>query len=197
MGREAQCLCRWAGGATQVKALLEGRELILRGGARRTFAIADMTDVRAHGDDLLFAVAGQDSALELGAGQARSWATKILTPSPSLAKKLGVGPTCKARLIGPLDDSTLQTALAGSIAEDGEPASQDIAVVADEAALERALEIHAVTLADKPIWVIHGKGPRATFGESAVRRHMRAAGYIDTKVSAVSDALSATRYSPR
>jgi hypothetical protein len=197
MGREAKCLCRWAGGEAQVKALLEGRELILRGGARRTFAIADMTDVRAHGDDLRFAVTGQDYALELGAGQARGWATKILTPSPSLAKKLGVGPASKVRLIGPLDDSALQAALAGSIAQDDEPASQGLAVVADEATLERALAIHAATLPDKPIWVIHGKGPGATYGESAVRRHMRAAGYMDSKVSAVSDALSATRYSPR
>jgi len=45
--------------------------------------------------------------------------------------------------------------------------------------------------------VVHGKGARSAFGETAVRRIMREAGYKDTKVSAVSDTLSATRYSRR
>ena len=57
------------------------------------------------------------------------------------------------------------------------------------------LRIHATLPRGTPIWIVHGKGPRAPFGEGPVRRLMREAGYRDTKVSAVSDDLSATRYS--
>jgi hypothetical protein len=72
-----------------------------------------------------------------------------------------------------------------------------VAVVADAAALEHALRLHEALPSGAPIWVIHGKGSRSPFGEAAVRRIMREAGYLDTKVSAVSDTRSATRYSRR
>lgn len=197
MGREALCRCRWPGGEAPVKALLEGRELILRGGLRRSFALIDMTDVRPEGGSLCFSAGDEAFALELGEPMSRSWAIKILTPPPSLAKKLGVGSVCKARVIGSLDDPTLQVALAGSLAGEDDTAGLSLAVVASQVELDRALGVHAATLTGKPIWIVHGKGPHAAFGEGAVRRQMRAAGYMDTKVSAVSDTLSATRYSRR
>ena len=129
---------------------------------------------------------------------ARSWAIKILTPAPSLAKKLGVGPACKAQVIGSLEDPALREVLTGSVVvDDDDAAGLSLAVVANQGALDRALGIHAATLTHKPIWIVHGKGPHAAFGEGAVRRHMRAVGYMDTKASAVSDTLSATRYSRR
>jgi len=40
MGREATCACDWGGAKTEVKALLEPPELILRGSLRNRIPIA-------------------------------------------------------------------------------------------------------------------------------------------------------------
>ena len=53
MGMEADCRCRWSGGEARVKALLEARELILRGDVRRTLAIGAIKTVALDGDDLI------------------------------------------------------------------------------------------------------------------------------------------------
>ena len=63
MGREAQCQCRWPGGRGPVKALLEGRELVLRGGFKRSFALTDMTDLRSEGGSLCFSAGDEAFAL--------------------------------------------------------------------------------------------------------------------------------------
>jgi hypothetical protein len=47
------------------------------------------------------------------------------------------------------------------------------------------------------VWVVHGKGRTSSApGDNAVRAVLRGAGWRDTKVSAVADDWSATRYSP-
>jgi hypothetical protein len=160
-------------------------------------AIADMQDVRVQGDDLCFRIADDSLSLQLGADRAERWAMKIAAPPPSLARKLGVGPTSKALVIGEVEDAALAEALADSRAAGQEDARLSLAVVTDETTLERALRIHETLPHGTPIWIVHGKGPRAIFGEVAVRRFMREAGYRDNKVSGVSDALSATRYGRR
>jgi len=197
MGLEAQCACRWAGGAGMVKALLETREFILRGELKRTIAIADILAVAVAGDALRLQTADGDLILELGAARAQRWARKLTTPPPTLARKLGIGPNCKALVIGPINDEALREALREGEAAGPEEAGLSLAVVADAAALDKALAIHGAALGERPLWLVYAKGPRGNFGEGAVRRIMRAAGYIDTKVSAVSEGLSATRYSLR
>ncbi|HXQ11444.1 MAG TPA: hypothetical protein VN805_10665 [Caulobacteraceae bacterium] len=195
MGVEARCICRWQEGAGEVKALLETHELILRGGLKRRFPFAAMAGVRVEGEDLRFTSAGDDVALALGADRAGRWAKKIVTPPPSLAEKLGIGPSSKALVIGQADSDALQRAVAAGTAASSDEARLSLAVVADAVALEQALRVHETLPRGTPIWIVHGKGPRAPFGEGPVRNFMRNAGYRDTKVSAVSDDLSATRYS--
>ena len=195
MGLERECRCRWLGGETVVKALLESRELILRGALKRTIPIAAMSKVQATGAELTFAVDGETYALALGDGIAERWAAKIATPPPGLAKKLGLGPHAKALVIGPVEAPELLEALTGCRAKTAKDAVLGLAVVADAATLKRALVKHSGLPAHAPIWIVHGKGPRAPFGETPVRAAMRAEGYIDTKVSSVSAALTATRYS--
>jgi hypothetical protein len=191
MGLEAQCACRWSGGTGMVKALLETEELILRGDVKRTIPLPAIADVAVEGDELRFRAAGEELALTLGAKPAQRWATKLTTPPPTLARKLGIGPEARARVIGPVDDPVLREALRDAEAVDADDAALGIAVVADEAALRHALDVHG---AKGPLWLVYAKGPRAGFGEGAVRSLMRTAGYIDTKVAAVSDTLSAMRY---
>ena len=174
--------------------MLEARELILRGELRRSFPIAEMSEVRVEGERLHFRVAGAVITLGLGAAQAGRWAKKIATPPPSLARKLGVGPSSKVMVMGPIEDAELRQALDGSRAAGSEEAGLVVAVVGDETALEQALRVHAALPQKAPIWIVYAKGPRAAFGEGPVRKLMRDSGYKDNKVSAVSDKLSATRY---
>jgi hypothetical protein len=72
-----------------------------------------------------------------------------------------------------------------------------VAVVDGQAALERAIGAYHQHLAGKPLWIAYAKGAGAAFGEGPVRAQMRQAGFVDVKVSAVSAALSATRFQPR
>ena len=197
MGLEARCTCRLNEGSGEVRALLETRELILRGELKRKFPLASITQVRVDGDDLRFRVEKEKVALELGATVAERWAKKLAAPPRTLAQKLGIAPSSKALVIGAVKDAALRDAVAGSEAAGPDEAKLSLAVVADAAALDHALEFHETLPTGAPIWIIYAKGPRAAFGEAAVRAIMRAAGYIDSKVSAVSDALSATRYGRR
>jgi hypothetical protein len=197
MGLEASCLCRWPGGSGEVKALLESDSLILRGAHRQVFPLATLDAARCEGDSLCFTAAGEAFELALGAERAARWAKKILTPPPSLAAKLGIGPNAKALVIGTVDDPALAEALAGNIAATEAEARLSLAIVTDEAVLAAALRGHDAALGGKPIWIVHGKGRHATFGEAAVRAFMRAAGWMDNKVAAVSERLSATRYARR
>jgi|HubBroStandDraft_1064217.scaffolds.fasta_scaffold00007_112 hypothetical protein len=193
MGAEAICPCRWPGGAGEVKALLETRELILRGALGRVFPFAEMTAIRVEDGALCFSAAGEAIALELGSDRAGRWAGKIANP-PTLAAKLGLAAASKALVIGPVTDPALAEALAGATAAGPEEARLGLAVVADAPSLEAALRRHESLLPSAPIWIVHGKGKRAGIGDNEVRGFMRASGYIDTKISAVSATLSATRY---
>src|ERR1700677_3131664 len=194
MGLEAKCRCRWNGASGEVKAILEAHELILRGQVKRRFPLADLSDLRTIGDELHFKNSAGEFALELGADRARRWAAKIATPPFSLAKKLGVAPTSKVMLIGPIHDIALQEALKDGIAARKEEAGLSLAVVHDGPTLIHAPRVHESLAGGTAIWIVHGKGRQASFGEGPVRSFMRGAGYRDNKVSAVSDPLSATRY---
>jgi hypothetical protein len=194
MGLEAKCRCRWSGGSGEVRVLLEAHALIMRGELRRRFLIVEMGDVRVEGQDLRFRSAGDEFALDLGADRAERWAKKIAAPPPSLAKKLGVAPASKVLVIGPLEGAVLAEALKGGIAANNKEARLSLAVVDGAPALQHALHVHEALPLGTPIWIVHGKGPNASFGEGPVRKLMRDAGYKDNKVSAVSETLSATRY---
>ncbi|TWB16767.1 hypothetical protein FBZ89_113177 [Nitrospirillum amazonense] len=202
MGLQAVCHATWAGGAGEggageVKALLESRELILRGEVRRTVPVAAIIAVTVEGDDLVLSTPDGPLILTLGADAATRWAKKLTTPPPSLAQKLGVGPATPVLVIGTVDDPALAEALADAVAATPAEARLALAVVRNAADLERAVAAHAALPPGAALWLIHGKGPKATFGEAPVRAWMRATGFMDTKVSAVSATLSATRYTIR
>jgi hypothetical protein len=195
MGLEAKCSCRCRDGSGAVKARLEARELIVRGQIKRSFLIADMKKVRVEGSSLIFQVADEEVALRLGADVAERWAKKIAKPPPSLAQKLGAGPLSRVLVIGALDEAALLDALRDHRTTRKEDARLSLAVVNDAKSLERALKVHETLPKRAPIWIVYRKGPRAMFGEGLVRKFMRDAGYKDNKVAAVSDDVSAMRYS--
>lgn len=197
MGLEAASELSVNGQTVAVKALLESRELILRGAVKKTLAIADLVEPHAAGEQLVFEHEGTTYTLTLPAGQAGKWLKKLTTAPPTLAEKLGVDTAHKALVWGKVDDAAVNTALLGAVTADYVEATQGIAIVHTPEELGDALGELTQTMSHAPIWVIYPKGAKSTLPESAVRAHLAALGYVDTKVSSVSEKLTATRFNPR
>ncbi len=198
MGREAQCACDWNGTKTEVKALIEPPELILRGGIRKRVPISAMKQIRAEGERLRFKFGGEPVALDVGREFAAKWAKALLTPPPSLAKKLGISAESTVRMIGTVDDEALNKAI--SEAKDVTTLSGDVilARVKTPSELMAALKKCADDLSrGVPIWFIYPKGPGHALNEHIVRSTALATGIVDTKVAAVSAALTALRFVKR
>jgi hypothetical protein len=191
VGREAVTRAEWKGDVAEVKALLESREIILRGAIKARLPVDAMVDAHIDGDDLVLRSGGDRLVLSLGAAEAAKWLKALTTPPKSLAEKLGLKGAL-ARVSGPwADDGELAEALTGRI---GEPAVMAVAVVLTVDAFEHAV---IVALRDGlPTWFVHEKGKGAV-NDALIRTRLRAEGWIDTKTSAVSDRLTTTRYQPR
>jgi hypothetical protein len=191
---EAETTCVWAGQPAAVKILLEAGEIILRGGLKRRLPVASLDNRRADNKGLHFTVEGQPVTLALPHAAAAKWLHKIETPPPTLAEKLGVSKARPTYVIGPVPDPALEVALNGAVTADGARCHSALAVVSSAAALGTVLTAHTALPAGTPIWIVHGKGRSAAFGEAPVRDAMRQAGFIDSKVTAVSSQYTATRY---
>src|SRR5215831_9343907 len=195
MGREAQCICIWNGRKSEVKALLEPPELILRGEIRKRIPYAKMQGVRGDGDLLRFTFEGEDIALSLGKSMAAKWAEALLKPPPTLAKKLGITPEKTVWMIGSADDAALKGALAEARAISKKRGDLILARVDTRVDLQSALTKTADQLDDGvPIWFIYRKGPGHPLNENVVRDTALATGIVDTKVAAVSAEFSALRF---
>jgi hypothetical protein len=198
VGREARCSARWGKQHGEVTVLLETTEIIVRGAFRAVAPLAGLRNVRADGGTLRFSAGGDDVALELGKA-ASSWATKIVTPPPSLATKLGLTAETRAFVAGSIDDPALAGALA-TAKRTRTAATADVIVarVDDADALAAAADRHRAILArGVPLWVIYTKGKNAPLGETAVRALLRERGQIDLKVASVSATLTALKFARR
>ena len=193
MGREAEALCHWAGTSGQAHILLESAEIILRGEVRARIPRASIRSFRADGGDLTVDAAAGRLVAELGGAVAASWAAALAKPPPTLAAKLGVGPGKSAFVTGDLSDAALAEALSGATVAAASDAALIVAVVLSRADLTAAVSLAAAHPV-LPVWSVYAKGPRADPGDATVRSAFRAAGWMDTKTSAVSDRLTATRY---
>ncbi|MFM6933458.1 MAG: hypothetical protein ACKOUT_14590 [Novosphingobium sp.] len=193
MGREAIAQCRWQGQSGEAKVLLESQEIILRGPIKARIARTGITSFAAEGEALRVTTPDGELIAAMGAKEAGKWAEALARPAPSLASKLGVGGERPAFLLGETDDEALLDALAGHHrVERAELASVIVALIDDGPELDAALELageHGLML-----WCVYLKGKAAVFGDTAIRAHLRAAGWMDNKTCAVSDRLSATRY---
>jgi len=193
MGREAACQAQVGAETAAVKALLESHALILRGALRRRWDLADLQQLQVAGEMLQFQAPGEAVRLQLGAAEAGRWLLKIQAPPPSLAARLGVGPAAPVWLHGTADDAALAQALADATTTDPAAARQMLAVVRSAEALADALHVHA-GLPCPQLWLVHPKGRGATLGDAQIRQTLRGLGYADSKATAVSDTLTATRW---
>jgi hypothetical protein len=198
MGREAVCTCIWNGEKSKVKALIEPPDLILRGETRRKVPFSKMKNVKADGDLLQFKFENDSVALELGTTMAAKWADALVKPPPSLAKKLGITSETTVRMIGPVDDPLLKSALAEAKAVSQRKGELILARVDTLADLHAALDKASAQLkAGVPIWFIYRKGPGHPLNENQVRETTLATGIVDTKVASVSAEFSALRFVKR
>ena len=198
MGREAQCTCIWNGEKSEVKAVLEPPELILRGEIRRRLPFTKMKCIKAEGELLHFEFEGESASLQLGDVIAAKWAEALLKPPPTLAKKLGITSETTVRMIGPVDDSALKKALAEAKHISTRKGDLILARVDTPADLNAALNEAANQLhTGVPIWFIYRKGPGHPLNENHVRETALATGIVDTKIAAVSAELSALRFVKR
>jgi hypothetical protein len=196
MGREASCTARVGTETAEATALLESTTVVLRGAIKRKWDIAALQNLRVAGEELLFEAGDEAVALVLGEKEAGKWLTKLQTPPPTLAAKLGVSAENPALLIGPTVgtlDPALAEALAHGLTGNVKEARMLVAVISKPGELERMADFHATMLC-KTVWVVHPKGRDAFPSDAEVRMELRSRGYVDNKTSAVSDKLTATRY---
>jgi hypothetical protein len=198
MGREATCACDWNGTKADVKVLIEPPELILRGGISRRVPLAAMKKVRTDGDRLRFTIDDEAVALDLGSGLAATWIKALMTPPPSLAKKLGITAESTVRVIGTVDDQALEKAILEAKQVTARSGDLILARIDTSGELTTALIKSADDLRrGVPIWFIYPKGPGHAVNENIVRSTALAAGIVDTKVAAVSSTLTALRFVKR
>ncbi|WP_291048732.1 hypothetical protein [Herbiconiux sp.] len=190
MGREARVRAQVGDDTGDVKAVLEARELILRGEIRRRFAVVAIEKLRVDGETLQFCHGNEMVVLHLGERAALSWAKAISTPPPTLRAKLGLDRGVRALVIGACDDPALAEALDGVQTTRIEEAAMVVARVSSPDDLEAAWSL----CGSLPLWVVYPKGRGVVFGEAAVREMLRQAGGRDTKSCAVSERLTATRF---
>jgi len=194
MGRETLCICVWAGTAVEVKALLETREMILRGGLRKRIPLAEIQQVKTEPGRLCFTVSGEKVQLHLGA-VAENWADAITSAPPSLARKLGILNTTIVRMIGEPFDEALSEALAEASGIASKGASLIVACLDSVESLHSALRSAEPQLHRQvPICIVYPKGPGHAINEDAVRSLLRDNGMIDTKVASVSAKYTALRF---
>jgi hypothetical protein len=97
------------------------------------------------------------------------------------------------RIGGPAPDE-IAVALAGAEALGPQEAALIVAVLTGPGDLEAALAAGRAT--GLRVWCVYGKGKAAAVGDATVREAFRAAGWMDIKACAVSEAFTATLYRP-
>jgi hypothetical protein len=195
MGREAEGMIRYLGAEGAGRILIEGAEVILRGEVRGKIPREAITAVRVEGDDLVLTTACGPVVATVGAAVAEGLSLVLRKPVPTLAEKLGLTGMARAGCLWPVTDPALAAALAGQVVPVAE-ATILVAEIMDEGALERLVQA-LPALAGRHVWCVNGKGPRPPLPEARIREALRAAGWIDSKTTAVSQTMSATRYGLR
>jgi hypothetical protein len=194
MGREAEGHATWRGASGAVKACLESDGIILRGEVRAKLRRDGLARWRVEAEDLHLWSEDEPLVLTLGAREATAWVKALEKPVPSLAAKLGLSATKRAWVIGGPPPEEIAVAVAGAETPGPEGAAMVVAVLTGPGDLEAALA--AGNAHRLRVWCVYGKGTAAAVGDSAVRAVFRAAGWMDIKTSAVSEAFTATLYRP-
>jgi hypothetical protein len=116
-------------------------------------------------------------------------------PPPTLAKKLGITPSSRIKVIGQIDDEALSSALAEGQIVARSKADVIIARVNTRPELERAFERSLkLVLNGAHLWIVYRKGKGHLINEHDVRETGLAAGIVDVKICAVSEQLTGLKF---
>lgn len=193
MGREALCQAELAHEAGEVRALLEGHEIRLRGDIRATLALSDLRDLRIDGDVLHAQTPHGALGLHLGSTEARRWLERIVSP-PTLAEKLGITPGKPVHLVN--SPEAVASVLDGAGARIVGLADAQLVFIAVATPKDlRSLDLLASRLpSGTQLWVLRTKGKEAGVKEADIMATLRTHGLAPSKTAAWSALYAADRY---
>lgn len=193
MGRDTVAVCQWQGDIAEVRLHLDSKALSLRGDICVDIPRVSICDVLLSDEGVRLLTEAEELLMEFGSVEAIRWQKALLKTPPTLAQKLGVSAETPVFVLGAFDDVPLADAVQSAQVQNADAADILLAVLEQEADLTAASDL-ALEHPGKHIWMVHRKGKAAVVGDTMVRTHMRALGFIDSKTSAVSDQLTTTRY---
>ena len=196
MGYDADTTVRIDGKQFEGKALLETRELVIRGPSRTVVPLAQVRKVEAIGGWLRLTTTRGLVELELGTN-AGKWARRIASP-PSRLDKLGVKPGMSVVLLGDPEDGFVEEleARGARVTRRAPPApSAQIVFLLVHArdGLQRLGALKSSIVPDGAIWVLRRKGKTPVTEADSMAAGKRA-GLVDVKVVAFSPILTAEKY---
>lgn len=193
MGLEANILCYRDDSTYEIKAHLESRELILRGGLKMRILIKDILNPKIDNDILEFEYEDEKYRFELE-GMAQKWYQKIISPPKSLAQKLGLKNDTKLHLLNDFSSDEVNLAIQNCQFADLENAQIIFAQIKTIDDLEFIHKKIATLKSNFAIWLIYPKGKSAILKEGQIREFMRQNGFMDNKISAIDDIWTSARY---
>jgi hypothetical protein len=195
MGYDAECEVRFDGQTARGRAVLEQKDLIVRGPLRLSIPLATITEATAEDGWLRLRVDGRVVEIAIGAAAAK-WAKRITHP-PSRLDKLGVKPGMRVLVEGAVDDGFVEE-LRGAgttvVRRPGLVAVDLVFYAVDRReALDRLATLVSAIVPAGAIWTLRMKGQRGVTEADTMAAGKRA-GLVDVKVVSFSDALTAEKF---
>jgi hypothetical protein len=198
MGYDAQCEVRFDGRTMRAKAVLEQKDLVVRGPVRLSIPLARITEAIASDGWLLLRFDGRSAEIGLG-DDASKWARGITNP-PSRLDKLGVKPGMRILALGDIDESFVAelrsagaTVLRRQPRPEGPGADLLFFAVDRRELLDQLKTLSSLIVPAGAIWTLRPKGQRAVTEADTMAAGKRA-GLVDVKVVSFSDAVTAEKF---
>lgn len=195
MGKESKTSVKIDGKSAACTVLLEGTEIIVRGGHRGKWNVKDMKQLAAKGGVLAFSSEASKVSIELGE-QAEKWLDALKNPR-SRAQKLGVQTGSKVCVLGDADGEDLSDIedASGEAISKRMSKSADIVLLFSKSAsgLERLSAIAAAMHNACSVWVLWPKGLK-DYGHEQAAAAGKAAGLSQTRSVGFSEVYSGLRF---
>ena len=197
MGYDAQCDVRFDGQTVSAKAVLEQKDLVLRGPLRLSIPLARISEATASDGWLRVRFDGRLAEISLGPA-AQKWAQRITNP-PSRLDKLGVKEGARILLLGAVEEAFVEELRAAGATAlrrmgRGTPAFDVIFLAVERReSLEQLGALASKIVPSGAIWTLRPKGQRAVTEADTMAAGKRA-GLVDVKVVSFSDTLTAEKF---
>ena len=197
MGYDAECDVRLDGQTVSAKAVLEQKDLVLRGPLRLSIPLARISEATASDGWLRVRFDGRLAEISLGPA-AQKWAQRITNP-PSRLAKLGVKEGVRILLVGAVEEAFVEELRAAGATAlrrmgRGTPAFDVIFLAVERReSLEQLEALASKIVPSGAIWTLRAKGQRAVTEADTMSAGKRA-GLVDVKVVSFSDTLTAEKF---